>query len=608
MDDPEPDGSMDGRMASIIDGVAAGVAVSEEEIWRIRSLASRPRVAFRPPPPIHQSPPQPGGIMLLLLANKWWRMWGIPLEPDELCYLGADAVLAGVDSEAELDVGLDGVVAVVQEVVGAVAMRPGEQGVGGDDAGAGEQGGGDGRGLDLATVRSLNGVHVADEILRLVPDAAALHTTLRCVKESTSCSEDSTAPRRRIIRRRLAASKEPRRQRERKAVSAAAASTPRISGRRGRRGRSGGEEIDRPAPHPANASASVRHSSHVTTVHILAFPSAPPEPASGNHAVAKMVVAGPLKISVFSSRWSWSNWQAAGVEPTRVGKVCAGSVGIQRIIRDRHMGDSGSKPQARVTWVTGRRRNQETTNDAPKHIVKIPIRKDDQGRSKHSAVVIEPLRDDHDNREKSTRLDKAPPPEPSKSLLIEETPLSGPDPTTSYWQARAPPMVVYNKFPSSPSMGSSEAVQVDDLSDFSPETKEEKNSDYITKFVARSTNLQLSSVYLIPDEPLALKLPKSTPVNGRNARMVQGDLVEIQDCLRRKQFDKDTIELIKTADVGRAKIYKPPLPADMAILMSHLEALVLRLKGDLPKTFEEKTLATQDGEAHSYLAKLEGDC
>jgi hypothetical protein len=97
--------------------------------------------------------------------------------------------------------------AVVQEVVGAVAMRPGEQGVGGDNAGAGEQGGGDGRGLDLATVRSLNGVRVADKILRLVPDAAAFHTTLRCVKESTSCSEDSTAPRRRIIRRRLAASK-----------------------------------------------------------------------------------------------------------------------------------------------------------------------------------------------------------------------------------------------------------------------------------------------------------------------------------------------------------------------------------------------------------------
>ncbi|EEC68640.1 hypothetical protein OsI_37050 [Oryza sativa Indica Group] len=153
---------------------------------------------------------------------------------------------------------------VEKEVVGAVAVRPGEQGVGGDDAGAGEQGGGDGRGLDLATVRSLNGVRVADEILWLVPDAAAFHTTLRCVKESTSCSEDSTAPRRRIIRRRLAASKESRRQRqrEREAISAAAASTPRISGQRGRRGRSGGEDIDRPAPHPVNASASVRFSAN----------------------------------------------------------------------------------------------------------------------------------------------------------------------------------------------------------------------------------------------------------------------------------------------------------------------------------------------------------
>jgi poly(A) polymerase len=37
------------------------------------------------------------------------------------------------------------------------------------------------RGLDHATVRSLNGVRVADEILRLVPDAA-FGTTLRCVK------------------------------------------------------------------------------------------------------------------------------------------------------------------------------------------------------------------------------------------------------------------------------------------------------------------------------------------------------------------------------------------------------------------------------------------
>ncbi|KAG8066016.1 hypothetical protein GUJ93_ZPchr0004g39013 [Zizania palustris] len=34
-------------------------------------------------------------------------------------------------------------------------------------------------GLDLATVRSLNGIRVADEIMRLVPDVAAFRTTLR---------------------------------------------------------------------------------------------------------------------------------------------------------------------------------------------------------------------------------------------------------------------------------------------------------------------------------------------------------------------------------------------------------------------------------------------
>ncbi|RLM64465.1 nuclear poly(A) polymerase 4-like [Panicum miliaceum] len=38
------------------------------------------------------------------------------------------------------------------------------------------------RGLDHATARSLNGVRVADEILRLVPDAGAFRTALRCVK------------------------------------------------------------------------------------------------------------------------------------------------------------------------------------------------------------------------------------------------------------------------------------------------------------------------------------------------------------------------------------------------------------------------------------------
>ncbi|KAG8066036.1 hypothetical protein GUJ93_ZPchr0004g39094 [Zizania palustris] len=37
-------------------------------------------------------------------------------------------------------------------------------------------------GLDLATVRSVNGVRIAKEIMRLVPDVAAFRMTLRCVK------------------------------------------------------------------------------------------------------------------------------------------------------------------------------------------------------------------------------------------------------------------------------------------------------------------------------------------------------------------------------------------------------------------------------------------
>uniref|UniRef100_A0A0D3F2L7 Uncharacterized protein n=1 Tax=Oryza barthii TaxID=65489 RepID=A0A0D3F2L7_9ORYZ len=229
------------------------------------------------------------------------------------------------------------------------------------------------------------------------------------------------------------------------------------------------------------------------------------------------------------------------------------------------MGDSGSKPQAKSD--KGDRPLKEPRNNvAPNHIVKILVRSSAQS-----------LHDGHEKREKYVWLEKVPPPKPFRCSLIEETPLPGLDPAASEGQARAPP-VIYNKIPSSSSTGSSEAVQVDDLSDFSPETKEVKTSAYITKFVVCSPNLQLSSVHPIKDEPSALKLPKSTPADGRDARM---------DCLRRKKFDKDTIKLIKIANAARTKSYNPPLLTDLEILMSHLEALVLLLKGELPETFEE---------------------
>uniref|UniRef100_A0A0E0JXH9 Uncharacterized protein n=1 Tax=Oryza punctata TaxID=4537 RepID=A0A0E0JXH9_ORYPU len=114
------------------------------------------------------------------------------------------------------------------------------------------------------------------------------------------------------------------------------------------------------------------------------------------------------------------------------------------------------------------------------------------------------------------------------------------------------------------------------------------------------------SMHHIRDEPPALKLLKSTPADGCNAQMMQGDLVEIQDCMRRKHFNKDTIELIKKANAVRTKSYKPPLPADLAILMSHLEALVVRLREELPETFEEKTLATHESESAFLFGKAGG--
>uniref|UniRef100_A0A0E0GWE2 Uncharacterized protein n=1 Tax=Oryza nivara TaxID=4536 RepID=A0A0E0GWE2_ORYNI len=243
------------------------------------------------------------------------------------------------------------------------------------------------------------------------------------------------------------------------------------------------------------------------------------------------------------------------------------------------MGDSGSKPRA--TSDKGDRPLKEPRNNvAPNHIVKILVR---------SSRSAQPLHDGHEKREKYVWLEKAPPPKPFRKLLYQGW-------IQQLLRGKQAPPVIYNKIPSSSSTGSSKAVQVDDLSDFSPETKEAKTSAYITKFVVCSPNLQLSSVHPIKDEPSALKLPKSTPADGRDARM---------NCLRRKKFDKDTIKLIKTANAARTKTYNPPLLTDLEILMSHLEALVLLLKGEPPETFEEKTLATHEGEAHSSLAGLD---
>uniref|UniRef100_A0A0D9YPH3 Uncharacterized protein n=1 Tax=Oryza glumipatula TaxID=40148 RepID=A0A0D9YPH3_9ORYZ len=153
------------------------------------------------------------------------------------------------------------------------------------------------------------------------------------------------------------------------------------------------------------------------------------------------------------------------------------------------MGDSGSKPQSKSD--KGDRPLKEPRNNvAPNHIVKILVQSSAQ-----------PLHDGHEKREKYVRLEKAPPPKSFRCSLIEETPLPGLDPAASEGGVDTNALNV--------------SCHVEKL--------KTKTSAYITKFVVCSPNLQLSSVHPIKDEPSALKLPKSTPADGRDARMVQGD-------------------------------------------------------------------------------------
>lgn len=143
--------------------------------------------------------------------------------------------------------------------------------------------------------------------------------------------------------------------------------------------------------------------------------------------------------------------------------MCVGSIGNQRIARDRRMGDSGSKPQApRAPRVTGHWRNQETTL----HPITSLRYLSDQGESKCPASARwswEERKICAARQGSTTKTFQAHAHRGNSSTRA--------GPAASEGQARAPP-VIYNKIPSSSSTSSSEAVQVDDLSDFSPETKE----------------------------------------------------------------------------------------------------------------------------------------
>lgn len=137
----------------------------------------------------------------------------------------------------------------------------------------------------------------------------------------------------------------------------------------------------------------------------------------------------------------------------------------------------------------------------------------------------------------------------------------------------------------------------------------EKTSRYLAEFGTGGRYLQLNSVSSATDELPTLELPKSTPTKRRNTRMVEEDLFSIQDCLMEKPLNKEgTIEYIGAATAAWENSYELGRPADLEKLMSYLGALVQRLKGELPVTFEGRTLAAHEGEARSSLAKLESAC
>lgn len=137
----------------------------------------------------------------------------------------------------------------------------------------------------------------------------------------------------------------------------------------------------------------------------------------------------------------------------------------------------------------------------------------------------------------------------------------------------------------------------------------EKTSRYLAEFGTGGRYLQLNSVSSATDELPTLELPKSTLTERRNAHMVEEDLFSIQDCLMEKPLNKEgTIEYIGAATAAWENSYELGRPADLEKLMSYLGALVQHLKGELPVTFEGRTLAAHEGEARSSLAKLESAC
>nr|BAB08212.1 unnamed protein product [Oryza sativa Japonica Group] len=294
------------------------------------------------------------------------------------------------------------------------------------------------------------------------------------------------------------------------------------------------------------------------------------------------------------------------------------SAGDRHTVEDKRPGGSGGKQQ------------KEAKGDNPsQHIAKIPVRRDDRGGYKRHGESIEFLRDWRHKKERTARPDKPSLPKSSKKgLRIEDSPHPELDRTMREKRGKNP--VVYERVSSTESSSDDrrrcrrsvvadtelDAVQLSDSSSSSSSDGTgkmnelmEKTSRYLAEFGTGGRYLQLNSVSSATDELPTLELPKSTPTERRNARMVEEDLFSIQDCLMEKPLNKEgTIEYIGAATAAWENSYEIGRPTDLEKLMSYLGALVQRLKGELPVTFEGRTLAAHEGEARSSLAKLESAC
>lgn len=136
-----------------------------------------------------------------------------------------------------------------------------------------------------------------------------------------------------------------------------------------------------------------------------------------------------------------------------------------------------------------------------------------------------------------------------------------------------------------------------------------KTSRHIADLIVDRRDLELQAVHALNVEVPKLDLPDKEIDDWRNARMVRGDLKLIHDYVTAEPLDKGSvIKLVEAATSAWTRVYEAPRPDDLEKLLRHLGVLVQRLKGELPDTFEKRTVASHIVETRSLLTGLEHAC